>query len=146
MKWIFARFIFYLNHSNMDINPQYRFDTFAEGESSRLAFAACRSIAERAEFHGNPLVLIGSTGLGKTHLLHSVANFLRAKNSALKMICTGATELGADCVVSCSLEIVFGTLEACTAPPSGDDAACRCASIKAPSTTATSNTATTLIQ
>ena len=76
----------------MDINPQYRFDTFAEGESSRLAFAACRSIAEHTEFHGNPLVLIGSTGLGKTHLLHSVANFMHAKNSTLKMICTGATE------------------------------------------------------
>jgi len=76
----------------MEIAPQYRFDTFAAGESSRLAFAACNAVAENGEFHGNPLVLIGGTGLGKTHLLHSTANALYSKKSGLKIICATALE------------------------------------------------------
>ncbi|MDR3002137.1 MAG: AAA family ATPase [Fibromonadaceae bacterium] len=76
----------------MDISSQYRFDSFAEGESSRLAYAACKALVEEGELHGNPLVLIGGTGLGKTHLLHSIANALRTKNPELKMICSTALE------------------------------------------------------
>jgi len=76
----------------MEIASQYRFDTFAVGESSRLAFAACNAVAESGESHGNPLVLIGGTGLGKTHLLHSTANALHAKRGDLKIICTTALE------------------------------------------------------
>jgi len=76
----------------MEIAPQYRFDTFAAGESSRLAFAACNEVAENGESHGNPLVLIGGTGLGKTHLLHSTANALHSKKSGLKIICATALE------------------------------------------------------
>jgi len=76
----------------MDISPRYRFDTFAEGESSRLAFAACKTIADEQEFPGNPLVLVGAAGLGKTHLLHSIANALLSKNPKLKIISTTALE------------------------------------------------------
>jgi chromosomal replication initiator protein len=76
----------------MEISPQYRFDTFAEGESSRLAYVACKAIAENDESHGNPLVLVGGTGLGKTHLLHSIANTLYSKKKHLKVICSTALE------------------------------------------------------
>jgi len=76
----------------MEIAPQYRFDTFAAGESSRLAFAACNAVAESGESQGNPLVLIGGTGLGKTHLLHSTANALHSKKGGLKIICATALE------------------------------------------------------
>jgi chromosomal replication initiator protein len=76
----------------MEIAPQYRFDTFAAGESSRLAFAACNAVAECVESQGNPLVLIGGTGLGKTHLLHSTANALHSKKNGLKIICATALE------------------------------------------------------
>jgi len=76
----------------MEMPSPYRFDTFAEGESSRLALAACAAIAEDNKPPGNPLVLVGGTGLGKTHLLHSVANALYSKNSGLKIICTTASE------------------------------------------------------
>jgi len=76
----------------MEISPQYRFDTFAEGESSRLAYVACKAIAENDESHGNPLVLVGGTGLGKTHLLHSIANTLYSKRSGLRIICSTALE------------------------------------------------------
>ncbi len=57
-----------------------------------MAYAACKAVAETGELHGNPLVLIGGTGLGKTHLLHSIANTLRSKNSNLKVICSTAIE------------------------------------------------------
>jgi|TergutMp193P3_1026864.scaffolds.fasta_scaffold01911_11 chromosomal replication initiator protein len=76
----------------MDISSQYRFDSFAEGESSRLAYAACKTVAEIGELHGNPLVLVGGTGLGKTHLLHSIANTLRSKTPDLRVICSTALE------------------------------------------------------
>jgi chromosomal replication initiator protein len=76
----------------MEVSPQYRFDTFAEGESSRLAYVACKAIAEGGEFHGNPLVLVGGTGLGKTHLLHSIVNTLRSKKTHLKIVCSTAHE------------------------------------------------------
>ena len=76
----------------MEIAPQYRFDTFAAGESSRLAYAACNAVAESGESQGNPLVLIGGTGLGKTHLLHSTANAMRSKKPGLKIICATALE------------------------------------------------------
>ncbi|MDR1812030.1 MAG: AAA family ATPase [Candidatus Fibromonas sp.] len=76
----------------MEIPSPYRFETFAEGESSRLAFAACNAIAEGNKAPGNPLVLVGGTGLGKTHLLHSVLNALQSKNQNLKIICTTASE------------------------------------------------------
>jgi chromosomal replication initiator protein len=83
---------FYFTKPAMEIAPQYRFDTFAAGESSRLAFAACNAVAESGESQGNPLVLIGGTGLGKTHLLHSTANALHSKRTGLKIICTAALE------------------------------------------------------
>jgi len=76
----------------MEIAPQYRFDTFAAGESSRLAFAACNAVADGCESQGNPLVLIGGTGLGKTHLLHSTANAIHSKKNGLKIICATALE------------------------------------------------------
>ena len=76
----------------MEISAQYRFDTFAEGESSKLAYAACKAISEGGEPYGNPLVLIGGTGLGKTHLLHSITNALRSKSPHLKIISSTALE------------------------------------------------------
>jgi chromosomal replication initiator protein len=76
----------------MEISAQYRFDTFAEGESSRLAFAAANAVANGDHSFGNPLVLIGGTGIGKTHLLHSIVNSFEAKNENLKIICITALE------------------------------------------------------
>jgi chromosomal replication initiator protein len=76
----------------MEIPAQHRFDTFAEGESSRLAFAAASAIADGNCSLGNPLVLVGGTGLGKSHLLHSAANAFKAKNPDKKIICANALE------------------------------------------------------
>ncbi len=54
------------------LNPKYTFETYIVGNSNRLAHAACIAVAERPAEAYNPLFLYGGTGLGKTHLLHSL--------------------------------------------------------------------------
>lgn len=65
------------------INPKYTFDSFVEGKSNQLANAAAKQVAENPGKAYNPLFIYGSTGLGKTHLLHSVGNqILQSKKNA----------------------------------------------------------------
>ena len=60
------------------LNPRFTFDQFVIGDSNRLAHAAALSVAELPALAYNPLFICGSPGLGKTHLLHSIANYVRA--------------------------------------------------------------------
>ncbi len=53
---------------------QFRFDTFVVGQSNRLAVAGAKAVAASPGNKYNPLFIYGSSGLGKTHLLHSIAN------------------------------------------------------------------------
>ncbi|MDF7666552.1 chromosomal replication initiator protein DnaA [Orbaceae bacterium ESL0727] len=56
------------------INQKHTFESFVEGKSNQLAVAAAKQVAENPGKAYNPLFLYGSTGLGKTHLLHAVGN------------------------------------------------------------------------
>ena len=69
-----------------NVNPNYTFDNFVEGKSNQLARAAAQQVAENPGGAYNPLFLYGGTGLGKTHLLHAVANGIRARKADAKVI------------------------------------------------------------
>ncbi|MDH3538531.1 MAG: chromosomal replication initiator protein DnaA [Acidimicrobiia bacterium] len=65
--------------------PKYSFENFIVGPSNRFAYAAAMAVAEQPGKHYNPLFIYGPAGLGKTHLLHSVAAQSREINPALVM-------------------------------------------------------------
>ncbi|HEY7536867.1 MAG TPA: chromosomal replication initiator protein DnaA [Gaiellaceae bacterium] len=69
--------------SSGGINPKYTFDSFVIGSSNRFAHAAALAIAEAPAQAYNPLFIYGHTGLGKTHLLHAVANYIGMHSAKL---------------------------------------------------------------
>lgn len=67
-------------HDTLTINSNYTFDTFVVGPSNSLAYAAAHAVTEKPGRLYNPLFLYGGSGLGKTHLLHSIGNEIKTKN------------------------------------------------------------------
>jgi chromosomal replication initiator protein len=59
------------------LDPDFTFDAFVIGESNSFAHAAARAVAENPGRAYNPLFVYGESGLGKTHLLHAIGNYVR---------------------------------------------------------------------
>jgi chromosomal replication initiator protein len=68
------------------LDSRYRFDNFVLGKSNELGFAAASQIAQKPGDAYNPLLLYGSTGLGKTHLLHAIGNLIREQSPSTKVL------------------------------------------------------------
>lgn len=75
---------------NTTLNKQYSFDNFISGDNSSFAFNACKVIAQNPGTSFNPCLIYGGVGLGKTHLLESIGNYIDEHNPKMKIIYTTA--------------------------------------------------------
>ncbi len=81
-----------------NLNRIFTFDSFVEGKSNQLARAAASQVAENPGQAYNPLFLYGGSGLGKTHLMQAVGNFIVAKNPNAKVVYLHSERFVADMV------------------------------------------------
>jgi chromosomal replication initiator protein len=77
-------------HTGLD--KRYLFKNFVQGKSNELAYAAALQVAKKPGTAYNPLVIYGSTGLGKTHLLHAAGNLIYKRNPESKVIYLGSEQ------------------------------------------------------
>ena len=68
-----------------NLNPLYTFDTYVVGESNKFARANALAVAEKPGLMYNPLFIYSNSGLGKTHLMHAIGNYI-VKNSNKKVL------------------------------------------------------------
>jgi chromosomal replication initiator protein len=83
-----------------DFHPKLTFDQFVIGASNRFAHAAALAVAELPGQAYNPLFLYGPPGLGKTHLLHAIGNYIRAHGGGLRVRSTTAERFTSEFVAA----------------------------------------------
>ena len=89
-----------------NLNSSFTFDSFVEGKSNQLAFAAAQQVAENPGGSYNPLFIYGGVGLGKTHLMHAVGNALKVKKPDAKIVYLHSERFVADMVKALQLKAI----------------------------------------
>ena len=89
-----------------NLNSQFTFDSFVEGKSNQLARAAATQVAENPGQAYNPLFLYGGVGLGKTHLMHAVGNYMMSQNPNAKVIYLHSERFVADMVKALQINAI----------------------------------------
>ncbi len=74
--------------SPVSVNPRFTFESFVAGKSNELVFAAAKAVAKNPGESFNPLYIYGASGLGKTHLLQSIANYIGLHKPSLRVLYT----------------------------------------------------------
>ena len=69
------------------LNEDYTFDTFVAGENSDFAYNVCKAVAENPGKKYNPMLIYGGVGLGKTHLMESIGNYIYSASNGISKIC-----------------------------------------------------------
>lgn len=78
------------------LNENFNFDTFISGDNSDYAYKASVAVAENPGKKFNPILLYGGSGLGKTHLMQAIGNYIYNKNDKLKICYISAENFGND--------------------------------------------------
>jgi chromosomal replication initiator protein len=89
----------HLPQAQSNLNPRYTFENFIKGDSNQLARAAAMAVANNPGGTSfNPLVIYGGTGLGKTHLMHALANHAVASGKAKRVVYASSEKFTVDFV------------------------------------------------
>ncbi|MBS9781153.1 MAG: chromosomal replication initiator protein DnaA [Gammaproteobacteria bacterium] len=84
------------------LNPEFTFSSFVEGSSNQIASSSALGIAKNPDGRFNPLLIYGSTGLGKSHLMHAIGNYIKKENGRKKVVYQTAEQFVAEMVDSIS--------------------------------------------
>ena len=76
------------DYSPAQVDPRFTFESFVAGKSNEFVFAAAKAVAKNPGANFNPLYIYGASGLGKTHLLQSIANYINLHKPALRVLYT----------------------------------------------------------
>ncbi|MBQ7466678.1 MAG: chromosomal replication initiator protein DnaA [Clostridia bacterium] len=86
--------------TSYSFNPKYTFDSFVVGPSNQFVAAAAKAVAENPGGKYNPLFIYGGVGLGKTHLLHAIGNYITEHKPALKVVYVTCDKFTNDLIAS----------------------------------------------
>lgn len=78
--------VYNISSENANLNSKYRFESFVIGNNNKFAHSAALAVAESPGIAYNPLYLYGGSGLGKTHLMHSIGHYILDHNPGLKVL------------------------------------------------------------